>query len=94
MRALTTCNAPASAIAEHAKTTGHTINWTDMNILTTNSQQHQRDTVEAWDIRLQSNPVNRNQGLLSHPYDSLYYNPNHHQYVHAYFYKYMRVYIF
>ena len=27
--------------------------------------------LEAWHIRLQSNPVNRDQGLLSHTYDSL-----------------------
>ena len=70
-RGLTTYNAPASAIAEHTMTTGHTINWTDTDILTTNSQQHQRDAFEAWHIRLQSNPVNRDQGLLSHTYDSL-----------------------
>ena len=71
MRALTTYNAPASAITEHAKTAGHIINWSDTDILTTNSRQHQRDALEAWDIRLQSHPVNRDQGLLSHPYDSL-----------------------
>ena len=36
-RGLITYNAPASAIAEHAMITSHTINWTDTDFLTTNS---------------------------------------------------------
>ena len=55
--------------------TCHTINWTDTDILTTNSRQHQRDALEAWHIRLQSNPVNTEIKACCHTPSTVYYHP-------------------
>ena len=52
------------ALADHAKKTNHDIAWGEATILRTNSNQHQRKILEAWEINCAKDPLNRDDGVL------------------------------
>ena len=64
IRALTNSDAMTSALAEHAMDTIHKIAWEDTEVLASNPHPHQRCAIEAWHIRSQPLPMNREAGLL------------------------------
>ena len=60
-----------SAIAEHAVNTGHTINWSSTQIKAVMLPFWQRCILETWCMRSQPHPLNREEGILPHVYDTL-----------------------
>ena len=71
MRALTNADPSSSALAEHAMAQRHSIAWGEAEVLDSNSLLHQRCAIEAWHIRSQANPMNRETGLLPPAYNPL-----------------------
>ena len=70
-RALTSGTAISSAIAEHALNTNHDMDWANALVVDSHPRLHPRCALEAWHIRSQKHPMNRQQGLLSQTYNSL-----------------------
>ena len=60
-----------SAIAEHAVNTGHTINWSSTQIKAVVPPFWQRCILETWYMRSQPHPLNWEEGILPHVYDTL-----------------------
>ena len=53
-----------SALADHVIKTNHDIAWDEATILRTNSNWHQREILEAWEINCAKDPLNRDDGAL------------------------------
>ena len=70
-RALTSFDAPFSAVAEHAMAEGHGIAWKEAKVLDVNSKLHQRCCLESWYIRKEGVSMNRDEGSLPFIYNSL-----------------------
>ena len=60
-----------SAVAEHSMKTGHNIEWESAKVLEVSDQYFQRTYLEAWNIRLHSQTMNRDDGILPQTYNSL-----------------------
>ena len=76
MRALTNSDAMTSALAEHAMDTIHKIAWEDAVVLASDSYPHQQCAIEAWHIRSQPLPMNREASLLPPVYNRLINKPS------------------
>ena len=76
MQALTNFDAMSSALAEHAMDTMHEIAWEYAVVLASNPYLHQRYAIEAWHIRSQPSPMNREAGLLPPVYNGLINKPS------------------
>ena len=59
LRALTGADPQTSALAEHVITHHHDIAWNDAEVLDSTPHLHQRCAIEAWHIRSQTHPMNR-----------------------------------
>ena len=70
-RALVSGDTNTSALAEHAIQHSHRIAWEDTTVLDNHLHVHQRCAPEAWHIRQQPSPMNREKGLLPAVYDVL-----------------------
>ena len=70
-RALTNGDPCMSALAEHAINNHHDIAWEDAIVVDADPHMYRRRTLEAWHIRQEPNPMNRDRGLLPPVYDSL-----------------------
>ena len=57
-----------SAVAEHSMKTGHNIEWESAKVLEVSDQYFQRTW---WNIRLHSQTMNRDDGILPQTYNSL-----------------------
>lgn len=66
-----------SAVAEHAMATGHQIEWSSAKVLDVSDNSRQRSSLEAWNIRLKSDSMNRDEGILPTAYNSLIANTHH-----------------
>ena len=71
LRACRNGDTELSAVAEHAWSSGHAVAWDDMTVLDRSSRLHEHCTLEAWHIRSQPHPINRERGRLSGTYDIL-----------------------
>ena len=71
-RALMNGDTNSSALAEHALEQDHDIAWREATVLDSNEHMHQRCALEAWHIRRQQKPINRERGLLP----PVYYDSN------------------
>ena len=60
-----------SALAEHALVYHHDITWNEAEVLDSNLRLNQRCALEAWHIRSQPHPMNRESGLLPQVYNLL-----------------------
>ena len=69
--ALTNGDPCMSALAEHAINHHHDIAWEDAIVVDADPHMYRRRTLEAWHIRQEPNPMNRDRGLLLPVYDSL-----------------------
>lgn len=69
--ALTNAHPDRSAVAEHAMDTGHSIDWKNTQVKAVMPYFWQRCTLETWHMRSQPHPLNREEGILPHVYDSL-----------------------
>ena len=67
-RALTNGDPCMSALAEHAINHHHDIAW---EVVDADPHMYLRQTLEAWHIHQEPNPMNRDRGLLPPVYDSL-----------------------
>ena len=63
-----------SAIAEHAWNAGHGVNWNGVTVLDQPKKLHPRVALEAFHIRKQLLPLNRDRGSLPSAYDRLLKN--------------------
>ena len=70
-QAFRSTNSSNSAVAEHAISSGHTIAWDEASVIDSNPHLHPRCALEAWHIRSQPHPLNRERGNLSPAYDRL-----------------------
>ena len=70
-RALTNGDPCMSALAEHAINHHHNIAWEDATVVDADPHMYRRRTLEAWHIRQEPKPMNRDRGLLPPVYDSL-----------------------
>ena len=71
-RALTSYTSyTTSAVAEHSMKTGHNIEWESVKVLEVSDQYFQRTYLDAWNIRLHSQKMNRDDGILPQTYNSL-----------------------
>ena len=68
---LTLMNTLNSARAEHAINNNHVIDWTGARVLDGHDQFLQRCSLEAWHIRAQKQPLNRDKRTLPAVYNSL-----------------------
>ena len=50
--------------------TGHDIEWESAKVLEVSDQYFQRTYLEAWNIRLHSQTMNRDDGILPQTYNS------------------------
>ena len=64
----------ATALAEHAMENSHRIAWEESEVLDSNPYPHQHCAIEAWHIRSQPLPMNRETGLLPTAYNRLINN--------------------
>ena len=71
LRACRNGDTELSAVAEHAWSSGHAVAWDDMTVLDRSSRLYDRCTLEAWHIRSQPHPINRERGRLSGTYNIL-----------------------
>ena len=69
--ALTSMNSLNSALAEHAINHNHVIDWSGAKVLDGDDQLWQRCSLEAWHIRAQEQPLNRDEGTLTAVYNIL-----------------------
>ena len=67
-----------SALAEHAINNYHNIAWEDAIVVDADPHMYRRRTLEAWHIRQEPNPMNRDRGLLPQHMIPLS-EPTHHQ---------------
>ena len=77
-RALTNGDPCMSALAEHAINNHHNIAWEDAIVVDADPHMYRRQTLEAWHIRQEPNPMNRDRGLLPQ-YMIPSSEPTHHQ---------------
>ena len=70
-RALRNVDPSTSVVFEHALQNGHDTAWSDAQVLASNSCSTQRCAIEAWYIRSESRPMNRETGCLPVVYDTL-----------------------
>ena len=75
-RALTNGDPCMSALAEHAINHHHDIAWEDATVVDADPHMYRRRTLEAWHIRQEPKPMNRDRGLLPPVYDSLINPPS------------------
>ena len=60
-----------STLAEHAINQHHDIAWEDAIVVDADPYMYRCRTLEAWHIRQEPKPMNRDRGLLPPVYDSL-----------------------
>ena len=60
-----------SALAEHAWKSDHRVDWEHVSILDSSTNLHERLALEAFHIRRQPLPLNRDRGMLPAAYDQL-----------------------
>jgi len=70
-RAVTSCDTATSAIAEHAWSADHRIDWDAAEVLETEVNLHRRLVLESWHIHKQKCPLNRERGALPSDYTPL-----------------------
>ena len=70
-RAVANCDTVASAIAEHAWSSDHRIDWDAAEVLETEVNLHRRLVLESWHIHKQNCPLNRERGALPSDYTPL-----------------------
>ena len=70
-RALTNGDPCVSALAQHAINHHHEIAWEDAIVVDADPHMYRHRTLEAWHIRQEPNPTNRDRRLLPPVYDSL-----------------------
>ena len=74
-RAVRNANTATSALAEHAHSTGHPVNWTEARVIDTCSYTSRRCLLESWMIHKETNHLNRELGTLPHIYKTLIKHP-------------------
>ena len=74
--ALTALN--MSTLAEHAINHHYDIAWEDAIVVDADPHMYCRRTLEAWHIRQEPNPMNRDRGLLPPVYDRTHPPPDTH----------------
>ena len=70
-RALTNGDRCMSALGEHAINHHHDIAWEDATVVDADPHMYCRQALEAWHIRQEPRPMNRDRGLLPPVYDTL-----------------------
>ena len=70
-RAVKDRNVTTSALAEHVCKTGHTIDWTQTQILENNHNTSKRCLLESWMIHKETHTLNRELGTLPSTYRQL-----------------------
>ena len=70
-RAITNGDLATSALAEHAHSTGHPINWTEVHVIATCSHTSRQCLLESWMIHKETNHLNRELSSLPHIYKTL-----------------------
>ena len=73
-RAVRMADFNSSALAEHAWSAGHNVDWSEVTILDQHENLHMRLSLEACHIRKQPLPLNRDKGSLPPTYDHLLKN--------------------
>ena len=58
----------ASAVAEHVWKNGHKVNWDAAEVLDVRQEWYKRCLLESWYIKLEGEPLNRDQGVLPQIY--------------------------
>ena len=61
----------ASAIAEHAWTNHHGVNWEEAKVLDVCDRWHERCLLESWHMLNHPERINRDKGILPDIYHSL-----------------------
>ena len=70
-RALTNGDPCMSALAEHAINNHHDIAWEDAIVVDADPHMYRHRTLNAWHIRQEPRPMNRDRGLFPLVYDTL-----------------------
>ena len=70
-RAVRNGDSATSALAEHAHSTGHPIDWTKAHVIDTCTHTSRRHLIESWMIQKETTPLNREKGTLPGVYMSL-----------------------
>ena len=70
-RALTSTNLIQSALAKHAASHDHAIDWDSAKVINTHPQFQQKCPLESWHIRSQDAILNREEGNLFPVYKQL-----------------------
>ena len=70
-RAERNADTATSALAEHAHSTGHPVNWTEARVIDTCSYTSRQCLLESWMIHKETNHLNRELGTLPHIYETL-----------------------
>ena len=73
-RAVRMADFNSSALAEHAWSAGHNVDWSEVTILDQHENLHMRLSLEACHIRKQPLPLNRDKGSFPPTYDHLLKN--------------------
>ena len=74
-RAVRNADTATSALAEHAHSTGHPVNWTEARVIDTCPYTSRRCLLESWMIHKETNHLNRELGTLPHIYKTLIKHP-------------------
>ena len=74
-RALTSGNVQQSAVAEHATSEMHDIDWEKAEVVDCHPHYRQRCALEAWHIRTEPHKMNRDGGPLPAVYNPLIHHP-------------------
>ena len=72
---MATADFKSSALAEHAWTSEHPVDWRNVKILTVTNDYNIRIVREAFAIRTARGAINRDGGALPHEYDNLVAKP-------------------
>ena len=70
---LRSANSSASAVVEHAISSGHTIASDEVSVIDFNLQLYPQRALEAWHTRSQPHPLNQECGNFSSAYDWLWF---------------------
>lgn len=74
-RAVATADLKSSALAEHAWSNEHTVDWRSVKVLTVTNDYNIRVVREAFAIRTARDAMNRDGGALPHEYENLISKP-------------------
>ena len=97
-RAVRMADFNVSVIAEHAWNAGHGVDWNGVTILDQHKDLHPRLALEAFHIRKQPLPLNRDKGSLPPAYDHLLKTLDHFQlcdfFLYLFYFPLFHLYIF